>query len=201
MTVISANAEILALSYGQNEWCEGIVRQTDTMRNLIGQMIELAKLDEGNTNLIMEKFNLSDAVYDTVMSFNTLAMQRSLKLLTQITSDIYIKGNEESLRQVVAILMDNAVKYCDEKGEISVRLGFDGKKSGVVLTVENSFEAVDTLDEKLIFERFYRNDKAREKTNSFGLGLSIAKSIIEQHKGSLVCKKSNGKKIRFVISL
>ena len=96
--------------------------------------------------------------------------------------------------------MDNAVKYCDENGEIFVKLSFESKKGAAVLIVENSFAAVDTLDEKLIFERFYRNDKAREKTNSFGLGLSIAKSIIEQHKGTLVCKKASEGKIQFVVS-
>ena len=200
LTVISANAEILTLSYGENEWCEGIVRQTNTMRNLIGQMIEMAKLDESNTPLATEKLNLSDAVYDTVMSFNTLAIQHTLKLRTEVASNIYTKGDEASLRRVVAILMDNAVKYCDENGEIFVSLCFEDKKGTAVLIVENSFATVDTLDEKLIFERFYRNDKAREKANSFGLGLSIAKSIIEQHKGTLVCKKASEGKIQFVVS-
>lgn len=198
LTVISANTEILALSYGENEWCEGISRQTEIMRNLIGQMIEMAKLDEGTSALTMERFNFSDAAYDTVMSFSTLAAQHTLKLSTEITSDICIKGNEAALRQVVAILMDNAVKYCDEGGEISVILGLEEKN--IILSVENSFAALDALDEKLIFERFYRNDKAREKANSFGLGLSIAKSIAEQHKGTLICKKDTNGKIRFVLS-
>ena len=197
LTVISANAEILSLSYGQNEWSDGITRQANTMRNLIGQMIQMAKMDETDTVLEVERFNLSDAIYDTVMSFEALAAHRALRLNIEIAPHISILGNEAAVRQVAAILTDNAIKYCDADGEVSAVLSFTGKRGGAVLTVTNSFSAIDTLDTEHLFDRFYRGSKARESSNSFGLGLSIAKSIMEQHKGTLACRKKDGQ-VQFV---
>lgn len=198
LTVISANAEILSLSYGENEWCDGIARQTDTMRALIGQMIQMARLDENDTTPEVERFSLSDAVYDTAMSFETPASRRGLHLSVETEPEISIVGNEASVRQVVAILMDNAVKYCDAGGEIQVTLRSAGRKGRVLLTVSNSCAEIDTLDTQRLFDRFYRKDEARKQANSFGLGLSIAKSIMEQHKGDLICRKGEERQIRFI---
>jgi len=198
LTVISANAEILSLSYGQNEWSDGITRQANTMRNLIGQMIQMAKMDENDTVLEIERFNLSDAIYDTAMSFEALAAHRALQLNIEIAPDINILGNEAAVRQVSAILMDNAIKYCDADGEVSAVLSSTGKRGGAMLTVTNSFAAIDTLDTEHLFDRFYRGNKARESSNSFGLGLSIAKSIMEQHKGTLDCRKKDGNQVQFI---
>jgi len=198
LTVISANAEILALSYGQNEWSDGITRQANTMRNLIGQMIQMAKMDENDTVLEVERFNLSDAIYDTAMSFEALAAHRALRLHIEIAPNISILGNEASVRQVAAILIDNAIKYCDANGEVSTVLTSTGKRGGAMLTVTNSFSAINTLDTEHLFDRFYRGSKARESSNSFGLGLSIAKSIMEQHKGTLVCCKRSENQIQFI---
>lgn len=198
LTVISANAEILALSYGENEWCDGITRQTATMSALIGQMIQMAKLDEGETTPEVELFDMSAAVYDTAMSFEAIAAHHGLHLDMEITPEISIVGNEAALRQVAAILMDNAVKYCDADGRTLVRLRSAGRKDKITLTVSNSFAGVDTLDTERLFDRFYRNNKARERSNSFGLGLSIARSIMEQHKGDLICRKSAENQIQFI---
>jgi len=198
LTVISANVEILSLSYGQNEWSDGITRQANAMRNLIGQMIQMAKMDENDTVLEIERFNLSDAIYDTAMSFEALAAHRALQLNIEIAPDINILGNEAAVRQVSAILMDNAIKYCDADGEVSAVLSSTGKRGGAMLTVTNSFAAIDTLDTEHLFDRFYRGSKARESSNSFGLGLSIAKSIMEQHKGTLDCRKKDGNQVQFI---
>jgi len=197
LTVISANTEILTLTHGENEWCDGIARQTNTMRNLIGQMIQMAKLDENNAVQVREEFDLSEAIYDTAVSFGALAAQRELHLNIEIAPALRMIGDEAAIRQVAAILVDNAVKYCDAGGDIDVKLRSAGKRGGSVLTVENSFAAADALDTKRLFDRFYRSDKARESANSFGLGLPIAKSIMEQHKGTLECRKCAEEKIRF----
>lgn len=198
LTVISANTEILSLSYGENEWCEGITRQAAAMRALIGQMIQMAKLDESDTKLEFEWFNLSDAVYDTAMSFETPAARRGLHVDMDIMPEIGIVGNEASVRQVMAILMDNAVKYCDEGGGIWVSLRPAGKKGRIVLAVSNSFAGVNTMDTERLFDRFYRIDKARDgSNNSFGLGLSIARAVMERHGGELVCREGAEGRIRF----
>ena len=125
---------------------------------------------------------------------NTLS---SIVLAIDVSPSIHYPGNEGSIRQVIAILMDNAIKYCDEEGQISVTLHSSGKRRNAKLTVSNTYSAIDALDIKHIFDRFYRQNKARESSNSFGLGLSIAKSIMEQHKGNLTCCKGAEKQILF----
>lgn len=198
VNVVWANTEILSLSYGENEWCDGIARQTNNMRELIGQMIQMAILDERDIVTETEDFNLSDAVYDTCMSFQSPALRRKLKLTIDVGPSIRYLGNEGSIRQVIAILMDNAIKYCDEEGQISVNLRSSRKRRSAKLTVSNTCSEIDTLDTKHMFDRFYRHNKARESSNSFGLGLSIAKSIMEQHKGNLICCKGTEKQILFI---
>ena len=121
------------------------------MKELIGQMIQMAKLDEQDAISETEYFNLSDAVYDTAMSFQSLALQRGLQLTVKVDSSIYYLGNEASIRQVIAILMDNAIKYCDEKGQISVTLCSFKKKGNIKLILANTYAEIDTLDTKHLF--------------------------------------------------
>lgn len=203
LTVIAANTEILSLTYGENEWCEGILRQSGHMRSLINQMIQMSKLDEGKQTLVFENFNLSDAVYDTALSFSSVAAARNLTLETDIAPEIFFCGNETALRQVVAILTDNAVKYCDEKGRILVSLkqtsGNFGREK-LSLCVRNTFCGAAALNTGKLFERFYRADQAHTAGNSYGLGLSIAKSIVEHHRGKIEAVNVNGEEIAFSIT-
>lgn len=194
LTVVSANNEIIAMTYGENEWCDGIEKQISSMRSLIGKMIEMSKLDENDRELIYEKFNLSDAVYDTVMSFKAAAERNGLSLNINIAPDIIFNGDENAVRHAVAILADNAVKYCDANGEIKIFVSRinSGMKKHILISVENTYAQVETLDTDKIFERFYRADKSRTAQNSFGLGLSIAKSAIEKHGGKIEAKKKKG---------
>lgn len=192
MTVISANSEILSLTYGENEWCNGIERQTKTMRSLINKMIQMSKLDEGNQLLQFEVFNISEAIYDTVMSFAALTEVKGLQLSTAIQPELYIKGDEGTIRQVISILMDNAVKYCDAAGSIDVitqRISRRFGKGRICFSITNTFSSVQTLNTERLFDRFYREDKARTSNHSYGLGLAIAKSIVEYHGGLIEVKK------------
>ena len=190
LTVISANAEILSLTYGENEWCEGIERQAQSMRNLISQMIQMSKLDENGQSFVFENFSLGDAVYDTAMSFVPVAEKNGLKITVTAEPDLYIQGDEGAIRQVISILTDNAVKYCDAGGFVSVTA--ERLKNRITVSVKNSYEAVQELDTERIFERFYRGDRSRTASNSYGLGLSISRSVIEKHRASLTAHKGNG---------
>lgn len=137
-------------------------------------------------------------ITDTAMSFEKLAIHQGLHFDMDIEDNIDINGNEAAVRQLAAILVDNATKYCDPDGNIRISLSSQSKKNVAVLSVSNSFSAVDKLDMNAIFDRFYRASEAREGANSFGLGLSIAKSIMEQHEGSLICRKRAEKEVEFV---
>ena len=204
LTVISANAEILALLYGSNEWCDGINKQLKTMRALIEQMLQMAKLDEGERRLIFAPFSVSDAVYDTAMSFEALALRQNLRFSVELQPDMVMFGDEAAIRGVVAILVDNAVKYCDEGGRITVLLEKQQKgfhRDRLLLTVRNTFTHADAVDTAHIFDRFYQADGARSGHSGYGLGLSIAKSIIELHHGTIACNLNNVGEIEFEIRL
>lgn len=191
LTVISADAQLLEMTYGENEWCDGINKQTALMCTLIGKMLQLAKLDENAQNLSSDIFNFSDAVYDTAMSFSGPAHVRGISLEVNTAPNLYIRGNEGMIRQVVSILVDNAVKYCDENGKIEVSAANVSRplfKGRTELTVRNTFRAAQSLDGEKLFDRFYRGDPSHAANNSYGLGLPIAKMILEKHNGTIGVK-------------
>lgn len=195
LTVISANAEILSMTYGQNEWCDAIRRQADSMRTLILKMIRMAKLDEEAPAFDMQPFDLSEAVYDTAMSFRSAAQARGLSLTADAPQGIRFCGDEAALRQVVSILVDNAVKYCDEGGSIEVTLARTPRRLGrekLILRVKNSFRAVNSLALDRLFDRFYRADASHSEPTGFGLGLPIGKAIVEKHGGTLAAQGEGG---------
>lgn len=190
LTVISANTEILSMTYGKNEWCDGIMRQSASMKSLIGQMIQMAKLDEDTPSLVYENFSVSDALFDTAMSFSPLAGKKQIHFTVEPLPEYTLKGDEGAIRQVFSILTDNAVKYCDANGSISVKASL--QKSRYLITFENTCLNVSDIDTKKIFERFHREDAARSENGGYGLGLAIAKSIIAKHKGTLTALKGDG---------
>ena len=195
LTVISANNEIARLSFGESEWFDSVDKQVQKMNGLVRSLIAMAKMDEVQ-KLAAERFNLSDAVYDTVKSFEHVAKSRGRKLAVSVEEHIFFEGEEFKIRQVTSILMDNAVKYCDEGGCISVTLTA-GKQ--IHLTVSNPCKNLSECKLERLFERFYRADKARSSDGSFGLGLSIAKSIVEMHHGTIRARALHGSIIQFEI--
>ena len=149
---------------------------------LINKMVELSRMDEGDAPPVLTEFNISAAVSDTVSEFQPLAAERSKTLLSEIQPGLSYHGDEALVRRLVSILLDNAVKYCDTGG--CIRLHFC-RKHHPVLTVENTYANVDELELDKLFDRFYRADKARTFSGSFGVGLSIAQSIVTKYHRSI----------------
>lgn len=197
LTVISANNELLRMLYGESEWFDSIDKQVAKMNGLVQNLITLARMDE-EQRPVFTSFNLSDAVYDTAKSFENLIHSQGRLITFDIAEDIYYRGDESRLRQVVSILMDNAAKYCDEKGKIAVRLKSDRQ---IRLQVTNDCRTCADCDFEKVFERFYRADKARTSDGSYGLGLSIAKSIVELHKGEIHAKVLEHNRVMFEMIL
>lgn len=197
LTVISANNELARMIYGDSEWFDSIDTQVAKMNGLVRSLITLARMDE-EQKPIFASFNLSDAVYDTAKSFENLIHTGGRLITFDIDDGILYTGDEAKLRQVVSILMDNAAKYCDEKGKIAVRLTNDKQ---IKLQVINDFASANDCDLSQVFERFYRADKARTSDGSYGLGLSIAKSIIELHKGEIQAKALEHDRVMFEVVL
>lgn len=129
---------------------------------------------------------------------NGLIHSRGRLVTFDIAENIICLGDESKLRQVVSILMDNAAKYCDEKGKIAVHLKSNRQ---IHLQVINDCSTADGCDFERIFERFYRADKARTPDGSYGLGLSIAKSIVELHKGKIHATVLEHNRVMFEVIL
>lgn len=197
LTVISADNELSKLIYGSCEWFDSIDSQVAKMNNLIHSLITLARMDEEEAP-VLTPFNLSDAVYDTAKSFEHL-IHASGKIITfDIAEDIIYSGDESKIRQAVSILMDNAAKYCDNNGKIAVKLTA-GKQ--IHLQIVNDYAQTADCDLSRVFERFYRADKARTPDGSYGLGLSIAKSIIELHRGKIQARTLEHDRLLFEVFL
>lgn len=200
ITIISANAELLAMTYSdKDEWIQGIMRQAARMHNLVQQLVTLSRMDEEQPSLVFQDFPVSDALYDTVMVFKTLCRKCGLSLQADIQPDLMMHGDESSMRQLFSILLDNAVKYCDEGGTIIVVFK---KEKGLWLRISNSCRDVDELALDKVFDRFYRSDQARTdkpyaEKGSYGLGLAIAKSLVHSHRGRIKAIKAGPASIAF----
>lgn len=196
LTVISANSELARMTYGDSEWFDGIDRQVQRMNKLVRELITLAKMDE-QQQVDFEPFNLSDALYDVMLPFEQVLTRQEKKLTYDITDNITLKGNESSIRELISILVDNAAKYCDENGEVHVELHTVNNK--IHLDITNDFSDAENCDFSAIFDRFYRADKSRKSNGSYGLGLSIAKNIVEMHHGTITAKAVGATKVVFEV--
>lgn len=199
ITVIDANIDVLLsqdnIDTENLKWFGYIKNETKRMNSLVQDMLYLAKLD--NNNFEKFEFDLSEAVENIVLPFESLVYEQNKNIYMDIEEAVYYKGDSNSIKQVLAIFMDNAVKYCNDKGNIYVRLKkYDSK---IKIEVENTGSKI--ADTEKIFERFYREDSSRDRnTGGFGLGLPIAKAIVENHNGNIYVENTKDG-VKFCIEL
>ena len=199
LTIISADAEVLELNDGENEWLSSIKSQTKRMNTLVKNLVELSKYDEEPADREITVFNLSEAVLDTALNFEHLAKSKNLEFVLDVRPDIKMKGSEAEIRQLVSILCDNAVKYTPPSGNIKISLYKSGKT--VCLDAYNTCESIEKDKLPKLFDRFYRADTSRSReTGGYGIGLSIAKAIVERHKGKISANSQDSKSILFKIT-
>ena len=198
LTLIMANVEIAELELGKNEWLDDIRAEGHRMTELVNQLVALSRMDEEGQPLNITEVALGELVADTVSEFEPLAKDRGKALTASIDKKITYLGDEALLHRLVGILMDNAIKYCDQGGEITANL-HRGRR--IILTVENTYAAVGELELNRLFDRFYRADKARKFTGGYGVGLSMAKAIVEKHKGEITAYKKDSTHIGFKVVL
>ena len=199
LSVISANAEILEMEVGENEWISGIHAQVDKLNKLTQNLVFLAGMDEGSYSPKMMEFSLSDAISETVENFKTVAAGKGLSFKQEITPLITYKGNEEMIRQLTSLLIDNAVKYA-KGGEIEVSLKKEGKTN--LFAVKNLTDNLAEGEHNELFERFYRPDGSRSSEfGGNGIGLSVADSIVKAHRGRITAVSPDGKSVVFKVEL
>ncbi len=200
LTIISADAEVLEMCHGENEWTESIKNQTSRMNILVKNLVELTKLNEAQDTSQRSGFNLSTAVVETGSDFESRAKVNGQSLIFSVTPDIRYFGNEAEIRQLVSILCDNAIKYADKDGTIRISLYKSG--TSIYLDVFNTAEYVDPTSVSRLFDRFYRADSSRSReTGGYGIGLSIAKAIVDRHKGKIKAIANGTKEITFRVTL
>ena len=198
LTLILANLDIAEAELGENEWLGDIRSEGHRMTELVNQLVALSRMDEEGHPMKVTEVSLGELVADTVSEFESLAKDRGKGLSANVDKEITYFGDEALLYRLVGILMDNAIKYCDNGGEISVTLR-RGRR--VVLTVENTYSAAAEIELNRLFDRFYRADKARTFTGGYGIGLSMAKAIAEKHKGEIAAYQKDNTYIGFKVTL
>lgn len=201
LTIIRADADVLEMDLGQNEWLEDIQRQTDRMSELTNNLLLLSRMEDTKSSVTMIDFPLSDSVAETVSSFETLAKARERELSYEIEPLLNLHGDERAISHLVSVLLDNAIKYSPKGGKVRLKLERVGRTAQ--LTVFNTTET--TLPKEALprlFDRFYRVDSARNSgVGGHGIGLSLAKAITDVHKGKIQAGIPGENSIIFTVTL
>lgn len=182
ITVINTNLKLIEMENGASKWIDKTKSQTTRLAELVNSLVTLSRMDEEDSRLTFDDFNIGAALNDMAADFGEAATAANLELCT-VAPDIIYRGDERAIRQMMSILFDNAIKYADT-GE-PVVFSVSPVRKGVMLKCSNACHNMTADDAGKLFDRFYRPDKSRNlSTGGFGIGLSIVKSIADGHNGS-----------------
>lgn len=199
LAIIKADVDVLEMEFGENEWLDGIQAQVKRLSDLTNDLVYLSRMEETETTLQMIDFPLSDVVSETAQAFHPMAQAQGKTFRCDIEPMISFCGNEKSIRQLVSILMDNAMKYSPEGGYIGLSLRTQNRT--VSLTLFNTTtDPIQRQDLNHIFERFYRIDASRStRTGGYGIGLSVAKAIVAAHNGKISAATQDGQSLQIAV--
>lgn len=209
LAVIMANTQILEsekkMPASTKRWVTGTTEEAERMRGLVEGLLELARTEDAGANMVREKVSWSDVVDDEVLQFDSVAYERGCELEDDVTDGIEVMGDRAQLDRLVRTLLDNATKYADNDTKVTVALRRDGKRN-CVLTVTNMCKPMSVKDVEHVFDRFWRSDESRTRTErgevgGYGLGLAIAKGIAEGHGGYIKCESDTEHGTRFTVTL
>lgn len=196
LTVMLANMDILLINQddtirNQIKWIQNSKEEAIIMKQLLNNMLFLAKSDTSKILSIHSNINLSDLIINVSLSFESLAFEKKISIDTSnIQTNIFVLGDENQLKQLLSILIDNAIKYSETFQNINIELiSYHAKAE---LKINNYGVSLSKSELEHVFDRFYRCDKSRSE-EGYGLGLSIAKTIVKDHKGKIYAKSYNNK--------
>lgn len=187
IAVISANAEMLEREWGESKWLSNINFENDRMAELVRQLLELAKTE--NVKPVLDEIDFSRAVIGEVLPFESIAFEHGISLACDVEEGLWVCGDGRQLGQLVSILADNAIFHAHAGTAVTVALKREHRTA--VLTVTNKGDEIPPEQQEQIFERFYRADQARGG-GRYGLGLAIAKAVVQGHKGKISVSCEDG---------
>ena len=183
LAVISANTEVLEMMNGKNEWTESTTKQINRMSDLISQLVVLSRLEE-RSDLVLSEVDFSKEANEVAVSFKTIADTEDKTFEAEIEDGVSVNADQKGIHELMNILLDNAVKYCDDGGRIEMKLYRKGKQAH--LEVSNSYKDGEGVDYRKFFDRFYREDESHNsEKKGYGIGLSMADSLVRMFKGKI----------------
>jgi signal transduction histidine kinase len=200
LTIISANNELLEMDYGKNDSIDEISNQVKKLTILTNDLVTLSRMDEVNKGELMRiDFPISDIVIETATLFIALAETKNLKLELDIEKNLSFYGDEKYIKQLISILLDNAVKYANNDLPIKISMQKDKK---INIIVSNSCETISKGKQNILFDRFYQAEESRNSTISsgYGIGLSLAKAIVENNNGNISAYSKDGNSLSIEIN-
>ena len=200
LTSIATSVDVIEMEYGEDEWTRNIHKQTSKMSRMVADLVTLSRLDEENPFLERTEFSLSDAVWEVAEPFAYLAKAQGKKYSQRIEENLTLCGNPDATRQMISVLLDNAMKYSDENG--TIRLDVYKVHGKTKIEVFNTCVLEETQNLSRLFDRFYRPDNSRSrKTGGSGIGLSIAQAVAEAYGGKIKVSSKDGKSIMFQVTI
>ncbi len=205
LTTINTNIDVL-LSHedskirDERKWLDYIKTESERMTKLTNDLLYLARLDHNENNVMLSRVSFSEAAESVILLMEAVIFEKNINLDYDISPDIFVNGSSEQLKQLVMILLDNAVKYTQESGNIKISLTCES--SDAVFTIRNSGEGISQEAQKQIFERFYREDKSRAReSGGYGLGLAIANAIVTSCRGSICVNSQKNEYTEFIVKI
>ncbi|MBC3795609.1 sensor histidine kinase [Acetobacterium tundrae] len=199
LSVIGVNADVLENEVGENRYLSYIQSESIRMNTLVNDLLTLARLDATKNKGVFAEFNLSKAVLSIALTFESTVFEAGKDYQLNIDEGIKYIGEAEKIKQVIAILIDNAIKHANDGGLVKISVKKHANK--IRMEVFNTGQGIPEDEKEKIFERFYRSDESRSKqTGGYGLGLAIAKSIVAEHKGKIWTESANNG-VKFIVSL
>ena len=197
IAVIRANTELTEMLSGETEWTQSTLNQVDRLEGLVRDLMTIVRGEERESaEQQLSDIDVAAVVGKAVDSFKGMAQQNGKNLETSLADGVKLRGSEASIEQLTCLLVDNAIKYCDEGGSIDVSLspGLLGLLGhGCTLSVTNDYAEGADVDYRRFFDRFYRADESHENQQGYGIGLSVAESICERYHGSIKASWKAGK--------
>ena len=200
LAIILANNELVEMMDGESEWTKSTNAQVERMTDLINSLVAMARLEE-QPEVVLTDLNFSAIAEDAAKNFKGPVIKDGKQFVMEIQPDIHVKAEEKSLFELVTLLVDNANKYCDTGGTVSVKLSKANRLSKARLEISNTYIEGKNVDYSKFFERFYREDESHNnKKSGYGIGLSMAQTMVKLFKGSISVSYS-GDTIIFLVSL